>query len=76
MEISGDEGDAVERLYEGREWGGGGNLRQAEAVVQSFQGGGSWNSRMVRMVTLYVLVRRVAFCPSAGWGGGTLTGEG
>ena len=57
------------RSYWERGLGAGGNLRQAGAAVQSSQGGGSWNSRMVTLVTSYVLLRQIAFCPLAGRGG-------
>lgn len=69
VEISGGEGDAMVRSYWERGWRDGESLRRAGVEVRSFQGGGSWNSKVMMLVILYVLVRQIVFCPVAGWGG-------
>ena len=67
-EILGGAGDVTGRSHWARVCGGGGSLRQTEAVMQSFRDEGSWSSKMVRLVTLCVLARRIVFCPLAEWG--------
>ena len=56
-------GDATVKSHQESACGSEGSQRRTEAAVQSFQGEGSWSSRVVTLVTLCVPVRRVAFCP-------------
>ena len=75
-EISDGVGDVTERSSGERGRQGEGTLRQTEEVVQSFQDGENWSSRMVTPETSFVLVRGIVFCPLAGWGGEMPTREG